>query len=383
MVLKQKVIDLVGKYKAEDIVEHETTHLPGGYVTVTIKFKKTCGVILSEEDKREFREKREKASNSGKGKDDKSLSLDKGKGKGLVLTAEFLEGYLKMRQEGDKSEGKDDKSLSLDKSKSKSEPELFDIATPKLEIANVTIYVITLLDTYESMKRLGQINYLHEKFKAFSHTSSEPDIIQVLGRAQEHTGTAPRQRACFFSHFKLWQKIAVGNLNTIICEDDALLVRDIDLPTFSDDCITLLGGCIRTPGAWCREKSEFVENLKFLNIVKNFKPGLNIIDYDKFRWTNCLAYYLPVNIARKLVNKVEADKHKVRPVDIWLGQTGFVQQLFFPNIFIDMDDSVTQVNSPKGHQKADFYICEFMRKEAMKQDIRLSMRGSSSLLGEP
>ena len=270
---------------------------------------------------------------------------------------------------GDKSEGK-----------SKNEPELFDIATPKLEFANVTIYVISL-DSSEGNKRKAQLNYEHTIFEAYPHTSPEPDIIQVQGRAQEHTGTAPRQRACFFSHFKLWQKIAEDNLNTIITEDDAILVRDIDLPTFSDDCITLLGGCIRTPGAWCREKSEFVENLKFLNIVENFKPGLNIIDYDEFKWTNCLAYYLPANIARKLVSKVEAAHHKVRPVDIWLGQTGFVQQLFFPNIFIDMDDSVTQVNSPKGHQKADFYICEFMRKEAMKQDIRLSMRGSSSLVG--
>jgi len=277
-----------------------------------------------------------------------------------------------------KKEGIGDKVKVKDKdigeSKSKSEPELYDIATP-----NVTIYVISL-DSSEGNKRKAQLNYEHTIFEAYHHTSPEPDIIQVQGRAQEHTGTAPRQRACFFSHFKLWQKIADDNLNTIICEDDALLVRDIDLSTFSDECITLLGGCIRTPGAWGREKSEFVENLEFLNIVKNFKPGLNIIDYDEYKWTNCLAYYLPANIARKLVSKVEAAHHKVRPVDIWLGQTGFVQQLFFPNIFIDMDDSVTQVNSPKGHQKADFYICEFMRKEAMKQGIRLSMRGSSSLL---
>jgi GR25 family glycosyltransferase involved in LPS biosynthesis len=301
---------------------------------------------------------------------------------------EMYEGMGKHIKSSEKSafaELKKKKKARIDKSKkgkSKNEPELYDIATPKLEFANATIYVISL-DSSEGNKRKAQLNYEHAIFEAYPHTSPEPDIIQVLGRAQEHTGTAPRQRACFFSHFKLWQKIAEGNLNTIICEDDALLVRDIDLTTFSDDCITLLGGCIRTPGAWCREKSEFVENLKFLNIVKNFKPGLNIIDYDEYKWTNCLAYYLPANIARKLVSKVMADHHKVRPVDIWLGQTGFVQQLFFPNIFIDMDDSVTQVNSPKGHQKADFYICEFMRKEAMKQDIRLSMRGSSSLLGEP
>ena len=50
------------------------------------------------------------------------------------------------------------------------------------------------------------------------------------------------------------------------------------------------------------------------------------------------------------------------------------------DIFMDMDDSVTQVNSPKGHQKADFYICEYMRRAAAEQSIRLSKRGSSSLL---
>ena len=336
---KQKTLDRISKFEAKDIVEHETTYLPE-YVTVTIKFKK--------------------------------------KQHGCLLTPEWLEEYWRRRIEGEKAS-----SSGKGKSKGNDEPELFDIATPKLKFANVTIYVITLLDTDESMKRLGQNNYEHTIFEAYNHTSTEPHAnLTMMGRGQEHTTTAPRQRACFFSHFKLWQKIAEGNLNTIVCEDDALLVRDIDidLPTFSDDCITLLGGCIRTPGAWCREKSEFVENLKFLNIVKNFKPGLNIIDYDEYKWTNCLAYYLPANIARKLVSKVEAAHHKVRPVDIWLGQTGFVQQLFFPNIFIDMDDSVTQVNSPKGHQKADFYICEFMRKRAMKQGINLSSRGSRTLL---
>mgnify|MGYP002804736748 CR=1 FL=1 len=69
-----------------------------------------------------------------------------------------------------------------------------------------------------------------------------------------------------------------------------------------------------------------------------------------------------------------------RPVDIWLGKNIWMKYIHYPNIFIDMDDSVTQVNSPKGHQKADFYICEYMRRAAAEQSIRLSKRGSSSLL---
>jgi hypothetical protein len=260
-------------------------------------------------------------------------------------------------------------------------PEIFDISTPKEYMP--PIIVISLLNTSEGKSRRSKLNMKHELFTAFHWEDSEPHIsIEVTGRAQESTGTKPRQRATFYSHYMLWKQVAEGSINTIIAEDDAILVRDIDLTILSDDCITLLGGCIRTPGAWCREMAEFVENMKFLDIVKNFKPGLNNIDYDNFRWTNCLAYYLPVNIARKLVDKVVADKHKVRPVDIWLGQTGFVQQLFFPNMFIDMDEAVTQVNSPKGHQKADFYICEFMRKWAMKQGINLSARGSNTLLAE-
>jgi len=245
------------------------------------------------------------------------------------------------------------------------------------------IIVISLLNTSEGKSRRSKLNMKHELFTAFHWEDSEPHtFIEVAGRAQEITGTKPRQRATFYSHYMLWKQVAEGSINTIIAEDDAILVRDIDLTILSDDCITLLGGCIRTPGTWNREMAEFVETMKFLDIVKHFKPGLNNIDYDNFRWTNCLAYYLPVNIARKLVDKVVADKHKVRPVDIWLGQTGFVQQLFFPNMFIDMDEAVTQVNSPKGHQKADFYICEFMRKWAMKQGINLSARGSNTLLAE-
>ena len=228
---------------------------------------------------------------------------------------------------------------------------------------------------------------MHSIFMAYPHTSSEPKDfgIYMLGRAKEHTELAPRQRATFFSHYKLWVTISKNQADAVICEDDAILVesRSIDISTLPQDGITLLGGCIRTPGAWSREKAEFVNNLKFLEIVKNFKPGINIIDYDEFRWTNCMAYFLPWKMAGHLVEDVRRildDGKGFRPVDIWLGKNIWMKYIHYPNIFIDMDDSVTQVNSPKGHQKADFYICEYMRRAAAEQSIRLSKRGSSSLL---
>jgi len=296
----------------------------------------------------------------------------------------FVKGYEAALKGKDKDIVSDKSKVGKGKdtgSSNDKKPEIYSIATP--EECMPPIIVISLLNTSEGKSRRSKLNMKHELFTAFHWEDSEPHtFIEVAGRAQEITGTKPRQRATFYSHYMLWKQVAEGSINTIIAEDDAILVRDIDLTILSDDCITLLGGCIRTPGTWNREMAEFVEIMKFLDIVKNFKPGLNNIDYDNFRWTNCLAYYLPVNIARKLVDKVVADKHKVRPVDIWLGQTGFVQQLFFPNMFIDMDEAVTQVNSPKGHQKADFYICEFMRKWAMKQGINLSARGSNTLLAE-
>lgn len=177
----------------------------------------------------------------------------------------------------------------------------------------------------------------------------------------------------------VWQKIASEQRDAVVCEDDAVLRegRIFNTSSLPQDGITLLGGCIRTPGAWARERSEFVENLKFLEIVKSFKPGINNIT-DEFRWTNCLAYFIPWNLAKELIQTVSDCHGKVRPVDIWLGQQPQMKYLYYPNVFIDMDNATTQVNIPKGHQKADFYICEYMRKAAMKKNIRLTTRGSNT-----
>ena len=282
-----------------------------------------------------------------------------------------------------KAKGKSSDDTDSDKDKKGKD----DISTPTSSTIEETKHFVISLESPEGAKRKAQLNFMHSIFMAYPHTSSEPKDfgIYMLGRAKEHTELAPRQRATFFSHYKLWETISKNQADAVICEDDAILVesRSIDISTLPRDGITLLGGCIRTPGAWSREKAEFVNNLKFLDIVKNFKPGINIIDYDKFRWTNCLAYFLPWNMARHLVEDVRRilDEGKgFRPVDIWLGKNIWMKYIHYPNIFIDMDDSVTQVNSPKGHQKADFYICEYMRRAAAEQSIRLSKRGSSSLL---
>ena len=271
------------------------------------------------------------------------------------------------------------------------------LAEPALSSSNVEattspILVISL-NNEEGQKRKAQLNYEHTIFEAYDHLSNEPNnYLKMTGRGQETTGTAPRQRAAFFSHYKCWQKVAEGNINTIIAEDDALLVRNrrFDSTTFPDDTITLLGGCIRTPGAWAREKAEFIENIteqsNVLKVVMSFKEGLNDIDYKKkCRWTNCLAYYLPVSVAKILVEKVQAKqdsegKFQVKAVDVWLGESGCVKQLFYPNPFMDMLDSVTQVNAPKGHQKADHYINEMMRKALLNKNILLNVRGAPTLL---
>ena len=127
----------------------------------------------------------------------------------------------------------------------------------------MNIYVITLLNTEESTKRLKQINYEHKVFEAYHDTSDEPHAnIVMKGRAQEHTGTAPRQRATFYSHVKVWQKIASEHRGAVVCEDDAVLLegRSFNTSSLQQDAITILGGCIRTPGAWARERPEFVDN---------------------------------------------------------------------------------------------------------------------------
>ena len=304
----------------------------------------------------------------------------------------FVKGYEAALKGKDKDIVSDKSKVGKGKdtgSSNDKKPEIYSIATP--EECMPPIIVISLLNTSEGKSRRSKLNMKHELFTAFHWEDSEPHTsIEVTGRAQESTGTAPRQRAIFYSHYSCWKQVAEGNINTIIAEDDALLMRALP-EQWPSDSIVLLGGAIRTPGAWVHEEKEFVDIGKesnILTIVTNLKQGYNDIDYKNFRWTNCLAYYLPVEVAKSLVKKVEATrtssgKFRVKPVDIWLGESGWVKQLIYPNPFMDMDDSKTQANSPKGHQKADHYICEYMRKSlSMKQGINLSARGVSTLLAE-
>jgi hypothetical protein len=125
-------------------------------------------------------------------------------------------------------------------------------------------------------KRRSQSNFKHEIFPAYSDKDPEPrDIVIMQGRAEEHTGTLPKQWAVFYSRYRCWQKLVVDRIEATTCEDDALAKDSATINTsdFPKDGITLLGGAVRTPGAWSREMPEFVKHLKFLEVVKSFmKP---------------------------------------------------------------------------------------------------------------
>lgn len=236
--------------------------------------------------------------------------------------------------------------------------------------------VISLAGSPEGARRRAQLNFEHAILWAHSEA---PAWLQVHGRYKEPTLGAVR--ATFYSHYEAWRRLAEEGSPAVVCEDDAYLVRGgYDVSDFPQDSITLLGGAVRTPGAWAREKAEFIDSGEFMALVASMKVGLNPI-HQGFRWTNCLAYYVPAAVAPELVRlaQVEATKPRggLRAVDIWLGKSGMARYLLFPNAFIDMDNARTQVSSPVEHRKADFYICANMRRASERMGIILPPRGCS------
>ena len=150
----------------------------------------------------------------------------------------------------EKGKSKDDTDSDKDK-KGKD-----DISTPTPSTIEETKHFVISLDSPEGAKRKAQLNFMHSIFIACPHTSSEPKDfgIHMLGRAKEHTELAPRQRATFFSHYKLWVTISKNQADAVNCEGDAILVesRSIDISTLTQVGITLLGRPTLTPVAWNR-----------------------------------------------------------------------------------------------------------------------------------
>jgi len=54
-----------------------------------------------------------------------------------------------------------------------------------------------------------------------------------------------------------------------------VMCRTLDHQLLDGDSLCLLGGVLRTPHAWDREKQEWIDSGKFVSLVSSFQAGVN------------------------------------------------------------------------------------------------------------
>jgi len=222
-------------------------------------------------------------------------------------------------------------------------------------VAKPNFYVITM-DSPEGQARMLRRNGVQfEKdmgFEAkvahgYKTTEIPADFITKLqGRYTVNKGSI----ACaLWSHYQVWKQIVSSNTAAVIAEDDSCKVSGRvmpDLGSLADNTICRFGGAVRSPGSWSKEAHDFVHNMKFYEVVMNFKDGFNTISPDTCRFTCALAYWCPVKCAKSLISMVETQGIRRSP-DIMLNLSGLATMLFYPPPYVESPGSVSQCGSPK------------------------------------
>lgn len=252
------------------------------------------------------------------------------------------------------------------------------------------IYVISLPDSEEAKKRRKQLNFPHIIVDGIRG----PDVPQWIRDRFNTRCKGFKQEAsmgAWAAHYSVWELIYdKGNNGGVVAEDDARLARDLpDVRDLPRNSITILGGTLRTDGTFDDEEKEYVKTGAFLRKLAGFRMGVNPLGTHKL--TMALAYYIPPGMASTLIanSNITPREHKsgdkkgkiikdLKVIDVWLSTvSGLVETFWFPNCFIDQEDSKTQCGFPVNHMKADFYMCNFMRKAAIEMGVKIPDRGAS------
>jgi hypothetical protein len=125
---------------------------------------------------------------------------------------------------------------------------------------------------------------------------------------------------CLAAHLKTLELICLMKLNNVIVlEDDAFLdvgLEGCDIP----ECLEqpcLLGAA--------------------QNIIDSFKPGINRIDYKKFRWIGTYAILYPTwESAAKILKHVKECK-TLNSWDLYLANNKLINYLHYPSVFTHDD----------------------------------------------
>tara|TARA_R110000787_G_scaffold55854_5_gene128681 strand:- start:1650 stop:2426 length:777 start_codon:yes stop_codon:yes gene_type:complete len=163
----------------------------------------------------------------------------------------------------------------------------------------------------------------------------------------------------FSSHIKAMEHIVKNNLkNTIILEDDSILKGKLPNPLkLPQDSLTLFSGRIQPPKSWADLK-KFHSSCSAQKIIKNFKRGVNEINYNDHRWTQQNAVYYPNSkVTQDVLNQIHSAK-RLKNIDLFFNNPSIVKYLYYPAPFVhdDIKADIGSQISKKGHGKIKDYI---------------------------
>ena len=218
----------------------------------------------------------------------------------------------------------------------------------------------------------------HTVLRGITDANEAPDVMAGLPRKRYSDETYNKTVCCFASHLAAWRQ--AGSQSIVVLESDAGLLRPDILESFLKTRCTFpvwLGGVLRTPGTWDKEKTEWVTELQVERKLCSYKEGVNQIEGHKF--TNSVAYYLPSGYAKRLVEEVE-NRCPLKTVDVWL--TSHIRHLLWPNPIVTKPGQ-TQCGSPLADSEADLYMSRSMRSHIPGLEIGASIEEFKQLLPTP
>ena len=129
--------------------------------------------------------------------------------------------------------------------------------------------------------------------------------------------------------------------HVVVCEDDAIQVRRLPSVSKLQGRVTLLGGRLAGRTPWRTQNEDWVRSGEALKVYKTLRPGLNAIDYDRYRWLNTVAVYYPNARCAQAILDTYAAATRVSYYDIFLCTERLVTHLWFPPCFAEWSDGAS------------------------------------------
>tara|TARA_R110000787_G_scaffold116965_2_gene227395 strand:+ start:55 stop:717 length:663 start_codon:yes stop_codon:yes gene_type:complete len=209
--------------------------------------------------------------------------------------------------------------------------------------------ILLSLDNQVGKIRRDKINYDYELYYGVSNTNDLPpeykDRIHIPYNVVDRDKIMKQRGCCMYGHLNILKRIVNDKLhNVIICEDDAIMKDNIDLNDLEKlnlNEAVLLNAKLHHPTAYTKDKY-------FNDKDMIFEPGVNDIDFNKFRWSCSACIYYPTPVSAQIIIDFINNNKRLTHFDLLLSKNKVIKKLYYPSAFIISDDGVSQIDKSKG-----------------------------------